>query len=196
MPDCARKIKAAIRTLRYEGNTLPLNGRIIPAGFSRGSGMALMALTTVGVNAFEGHGEHTDTGSSVQGAVVMSGRFTYIDLLPGDKMISRYERAWGPRASQLESWRAHGALDYLKQPPSAPLFLTINVSESPDALHQMDVLRHRLTELGSTFTYAPESEPRGHKMPLDSDVLENLFHYLDEQLRVAPELNPPSSLHP
>jgi len=46
MPDCARKIKAAVRTLRAEGDALGLNGKIAPIGFSRGSGMALMLVTT------------------------------------------------------------------------------------------------------------------------------------------------------
>ncbi len=195
MPECARKIKAAIRTLRAEGTALSLNGRIVPAGFSRGSGMALMLATTVGRPEFEGFGEHLDAESNVQGAVVMSGRFTYLDLLPDDRMIPRYNRAWGERTSYEGLWRAHGALDYLTQ-STVPLFLTINVSESPDALHQMEVLRRRLTELGSPFTYQPEPEPRGHKMPIDPAVLEKLFRYLDQQLRVAPAASPASLQHP
>jgi len=196
MPDCARKIKAAARTLRAQSDALTLNGRIIPLGFSRGSGMALMALTVAKRTEFDGFGEHGGTDSSVQGAVIMSGRFTYLDLLPRDKMIARYERTWGPRKDFFDVWRAQGALDYLDHRIETPLFLTINSGESPDALHQMDVLRRRLTEFDSPFTYAPEPESRGHKMPLNSDVLENLFHYLHEQLSVAPVISAASLKHP
>src|SRR6185312_10776297 len=96
MPDCAWKIKAAVRTLRAESAELGLNGRIVPAGFSRGSGMALMLATTNGRPEFENHGDHPELDSSVQGGVILSGRFTYLDLLPGDKMIPRYEKTWGP----------------------------------------------------------------------------------------------------
>lgn len=191
MPDCARKLKAAVRTLRAEGAALGLNGRIVPAGFSRGSGMALMLVTTAGRPEFEGFGEHPGGDSRVQGAVVMSGRFTYLDLRAGDEMIPHYVRAWGERATHEGMWRAHGALDYLER-PAVPLFLTINVSESPDALHQMAVLRRRLTALGSPFHYVPEEEPRGHKMPLAPGVLDQLFLYLQGQLQVAPIETPAS----
>ncbi len=196
MPDSARKIKAAVRTLRAEAGTLPLNSRIVPAGFSRGSGMALMLATTADISPFDGFGEHPEVSSRVQGTVVMSGRFTYLDLLPNDKMIPRYEKTWGLRESHPDTWRAQGALDYLQHRIDAPLFLTINSSESPEALHQMEVLRRRLTELGSPFVYVPEPDPRGHKMPVDPDVLGNLFRYLHEQLIVAPGVQPTSDHHP
>jgi acetyl esterase/lipase len=191
MPDCAWKAKAAVRTLRAEGAALGLSGRIVPAGFSRGSGMALLLATTAGHPEFDGRGEHPAGDSSVQGAIVMSGRFTYLDLLPADRMIARYNQAWGERAGHEEVWRAHGALDYLAG-PAVPLFLTINAAESPDALHQMEVLRRRLTALGSPFTYQPEPESRGHRMPLASGVLEPLFRYLQGQLCVAPAATPAS----
>jgi hypothetical protein len=192
MPDCARKIKAAVRTLRAESAALALNGRIATAGFSRGSGMALMAVTTANRKEFEDFGEHTDTDSNVQGAVIMSGRFSYLDLLPNDKMIPRYEKNWGPRPGHDSVWRSQGALDYLDQAAVVPLFLTINASESPDALHQMAVLRQSLTELHSPFVYHTESEARGHKMPLDPGVLDPLFNYLHARLDVAPKVRPVS----
>ena len=193
MPDCARKIKAAVRTLRAESTALGSNGRIVPVGFSRGSGMALMLATTAGRPELDGFGEHEGEPSNVQGAVVMSGRFTYLDLLPNDKMVPHYVQTWGERATHENTWRAHGALDYLSQPAGIPLFLTINASESPDALHQMEVLRQRLTKLGSPFVFEPELEPRGHKMPLDLVVLKKLFSYLHTQLSVAPERPPAPS---
>ncbi len=182
MPDSAFKAKAAVRTLRATGATLGLNGRIVPAGFSRGSGIALLLATTPGRTEFEQQGEHPETDSSVQGAVVMSGRFTYLDLREADPMLPRYAAAWGDRTTHAEVWRVHGALDYL-QAPTVPLFLTINATESPDALHQMEVLRRRLTALGSPFAYHPETEPRGHKMPLAPAVLDPLHAYLQQQLQ-------------
>jgi acetyl esterase/lipase len=182
MPESAWKAKAAVRTLRAVAPELGLNGRIVTAGFSRGSGMALLTATTAGRLDFEARGEHVDQDDDVQGAVVLSGRFTYLDLLPEDKMIARYEKAWGSRETSLETWRLHGALDHLTA-PTVPLFLSINATESPDALHQMNILRRRLTELESPFTYRPEMEPRGHRMPLAPEVLEQLRAYLRERLQ-------------
>ena len=243
MPDCAWKIKAAVRTLRVEGEKLGMNGKITPVGFSRGSGMALMLVTTAGMTEFEEHGENTGVSSDVQGAVVMSGRFTYLDLLPDDKMLPRYVKTWGERETSLDVWRRHGALDYQKpltinlrstnqvslspsegerdqgrgavlQPASPitgakqtaplpsplpfrrgegedrgrvasvpPLFLTINCTESPDALHQMEVLRKRLGELGSEATFHMDNEPRGHKVTLVPKILEAMDAYLHRQLK-------------
>jgi acetyl esterase/lipase len=196
MPGCALRIKAAVRTLRAAGPALGLTGRIVPVGFSRGSGLALMLVTTAGRADFEGVGEHAGVDSGVQGAVVLSGRFTYLDLLPRDHMLPLYEKTWGRRSDHLEVWRTHGALDHLTKPATVPLFLSINVSEAPDALHQMEVLRRRLDALGSPFTYQPEQEARGHKMPLDPAVLDPLHRYLSQQLSVAPEAGPASHRQP
>jgi hypothetical protein len=183
MPDSGWKIKAAVRTLRAQSEKLGLNGRIVPVGFSRGSGMALMLVTTEGMTDFEGRGEHAaaNLSSAVQGAVVMSGRFTYLDLLPTDAMLPRYAKAWGERAAAVDTWRRHGALDYLTK-PTVPLFLTINITESPEALHQMEVLRKRLAALGSPFTYELDLDPRGHKVTLDSAILTAMQSYLRQRL--------------
>ena len=181
MPDCALKIKAAVRTLRAEGAILGLNGKIAPIGFSRGSGMALMLVTTEGMKEFEGRGENPGVSSAVQGAVVMSGRFTYLDLLPNDHMIPRYEKAWGARTNNLEVWRKHGAMDYLDA-ATLPLFLTINCSEGPDAQLQMTALRKRLAELGSDEIFMMDREPRGHKVTLVPEILDAMNCYLKSRL--------------
>lgn len=182
MPDCAWKIKAAVRTLRATAHGLGLGEKIVPMGFSRGSGMALMLVTTAGLSEFEGHGEQLSIDSSVQGAVIMSGRFTYLELLREDHMIPRYEKAWGSREKAADVWKKHGALDYL-QSPTFPLLLTINCTEAPEALHQMDILRRRLTELKSPFSYHLDAEPRGHKVTRDPTILETIDRYLKERLR-------------
>jgi len=181
MPDCAWKIKAAVRTLRAEGAMLGLSGKIAPVGFSRGSGMALMLVTTKGMEEFDGHGANTNVASDVQGAVVMSGRFSYLDLLPKDHMLPRYALAWGDRANHLDVWRREGALDYLSD-ATLPLFLTINCSEGADARHQMILLRKRLAELGNDEIFMMDREPRGHKVTLVPEILTAMDAYLKSRL--------------
>lgn len=181
MPDCAEKIKAAVRTLRAQGTNWDSNGKIAPVGFSRGSGMALMLATTMGMAEFEGHGENTNASSDIQGAVVMSGRFTYLDLLPKDHMIPRYNLAWGDETNHLDFWTREGAVDYLRQ-PTVPLFLTINCSEEADAQHQMTVLRERLAQLGNDDTFMMDRQPRGHKVTLVPEILEAMDSYLKSRL--------------
>ncbi|MCA9240299.1 MAG: hypothetical protein KDA37_08875 [Planctomycetales bacterium] len=182
MPACAWKIKAAVRTLRAQREALPLSGKIGVVGFSRGSGMALMLAATGGQPEFEGHGNHQQASSAVQAAVVMSGRFTYLDLLEDDHMLPRYAQAWGEREANLEVWRHHGALDYLTS-STLPLFLTINAAEGPDALHQMTVLRKRLAELGNDEVFLMDRTPRGHKVTLDPEILAAMRDYLRRRLQ-------------
>jgi len=74
-----------------------------------------------------------------------------------------------------------GALDYLTN-ATTPLFLSINCSEAPDALHQMTVLRQRLAELGSDDVFMMDREPRGHKVTLDPDILGAMNFYLRQRL--------------
>lgn len=181
MPNCAWRIKAAVRTLRAEGATMGLSDKIALAGFSRGSGMALMLVTTMGHKEFEGHGAHPEASSDVQGAVVLSGRFTYLHLLPNDHMIPRYVKAWGEETNHLATWRQAGALDYLDR-PVFPLFLSINCTEGADAQFQMSVLRQRLTELKNPFTYLPDPEPHGHAVPLTAEVVAGMDAYFKSRL--------------
>jgi hypothetical protein len=96
-------------------------------------------------------------------------------------MIPRYNLAWGDRTDHLEFWTREGALDYLHA-PTVPLFLTINCSESPDALYQMTVLRQRLAELGNDDTFMMDRHPRGHKVTLIPEILEAMNAYLKQQL--------------
>lgn len=181
MPDCAWKIKAAVRTLRARGAALGLSGKIAPVGFSRGSGMALMLVTTKGMEEFEGQGENTNVASDVQGAVVMSGRFSYLDLLPADHMLPRYAAAWGNRTNHLDAWRREGAMDYLTE-ATLPLFLTINCSEDADAQHQMAGLRKRLADFGSDEIFMMDRQPRGHKVTLAPEILSAMNSYLKSRL--------------
>ena len=115
----------------------------------------------------------------------MSGRFTYIDLLPNDHMIPLYIKKWGERATNLDTWKHHGALDYLAK-PTVPLFLTINSTESPDALYQMKILRQRLAELGNDDIFMMEHEARGHKVARDPALLDAMYRYLHERLTPTP----------
>lgn len=182
LPDAAFKVKSAVRTLRAQAADLPLNGRIVALGFSRGSGMALLAAATPGRSDLESGGEHRVVDSTVQGAVVLSGRFTYLDLLADDAMLPRYRTRWGDRDAAAATWRDQGALDHVRA-PTVPLFLSINATESRDALHQMQVLRERLAAARSPFVFHEETTPRGHRMPLAPAVLDPLLLYLRDRLR-------------
>ena len=201
MPHSAWYVQAAVQTLRAQKGILPLNGRIAPLGFSRGSGVALMAVTTTAVEEWTFYrrrsedivyldselniGPYPEEDASVQGAVIMSGRFTYIDLLPTDEKAAPgglYTQTWGPIEENFDAWRDAGALDYLHEDPGIPLFLTIN-KDDEHAHHQMDVLRSRLTELGTDYIFMEDTEEeRAHRMPLVHEILNAMNRYLKKAL--------------
>ena len=182
MPESGERVNAAIRTARGKGRELGLSGEIGVVGFSRGSGMALLAATTMGMDRFEGVGGYQDEESSVQAAIVLSGRFTYMNLLPDDKMRARYETVWGERESNLLRWKEQGALDYLEG-ATIPLFLGINSGEGADAQWQMRVLRERLEGLGSEVTFVLDDDGAGHTVPVDAVILEGMRKYLRARFR-------------
>lgn len=93
-------------------------------------------------------------------------------------------RLGGARYAHADNWMGKGALDFLKL-PGAPLFLTINVSESLDARHQMDILQQRLSGLGNEYRFVLDEEARGHKVTLSSAVLVSMHDYIN--LRIRPQ---------
>ena len=97
-------------------------------------------------------------------------------------MIPRYEKVWGARTKNLEIWQRHGAMDYLTN-ATMPLFLTINCTEAPDALHQMAALRRHLAYLGSDEIFMMDREPRGHKVTLVPEILNAMNDYLKLRLK-------------
>ena len=96
-------------------------------------------------------------------------------------MIPRYNKMWGTLKDHQDIWRKQSAITYVTTNLPA-LFLTINVSEGADALNHMAVLRQRLDALHLPYQYEPETQPRGHKMPVDKTILENIREYLDQRL--------------
>ena len=194
MPQSAQVVRAAVRAMRAQSEALKLNGRVATMGFSRGSGVALMGVTTQGLEDWRyyisrtnyvtvpdstiNRGTYPDESPEVQGAVIMSGRFTYVDLLPNDPNMSRYIDNWGPLEANYELWEYQGAIDFLTEDPGYPLFLTIN-KDDEHAHHQMDVLQERLDTLGVAYSfYEDTEEPLAHRMPLVHSILNEMNRYL------------------
>ncbi|MEX0330444.1 MAG: hypothetical protein AB3N64_03375 [Puniceicoccaceae bacterium] len=194
VPQSAWIVRAAVRAMRGQSASLGLNGRVATMGFSRGSGVALMAVTTELVDewylylspttvipiaeASVNKGTYPSESASVQGAVIMSGRFTYIDLLEDDPNLGTYTDAWGSIESNYDRWEYHGAIDFLTADPGYPLFLTIN-NDDKHAHHQMDVLKTRLDGFGAEYLFFEDTEePLAHRMPLVHSVLNEMNRYL------------------
>ncbi len=198
MPGSALSVRAAVRAVRAQSEVLGLNGRIATTGFSRGSGVALFAVTTRNVQEWkfylnkdtfitqtdqafrEARDAFPDEDASVQGAILLSGRFSYIDLLENDPNLAKYTNSWGPIESYYDRWEYMGALDFLEGDPGYPIFLSVNTNEDEHANHQMDVIMQRLDGFGAEYIYMPDTTvlDNAHRVPLVHSILNGMTEYL------------------
>ena len=131
------------------------------------------------------HPEHSDVDPSVQGAIILSGRFSYLDLLEDDPQLSNYVANFGGTLeSAYDRWKYMGAIDFLESDPGYPLFLSVNVNEDAHANNHMTVLKSRLDALGADYVYMPDTEvlPNPHRVPLDPLIVNAMNRYLRETL--------------
>ena len=99
-----------LRAMRLEIGTSDKIGAI---GFSRGGPFAAILAGS----------------GTVQAALIHGNRYDYLDLLPNDPMLPRFEKAWGKREENKDKWAEHGATNYLSKNP-APMFLNTSNAES------------------------------------------------------------------
>lgn len=168
MPDVMERTIAATHTLRALNRECHLNGKIGAIGFSRGGPIAAM-LAAAG-NDF------------VQAALVHGNRYDYLDLLPDDPMLARFEKAWGKREQNRQRWAIHGAVYYLT-PDAAPMFLNTSNTESPEFRHGLEKLAARLRELGVEHVYQVDQDGRGHRVTTDRKTLAAIYDFFRKHLK-------------
>src|SRR5207245_884512 len=119
----------------------------------RGGPMAAILAVSNGRKDLEGDGPHQGVSSAVQAALVHGNRYDYLDLLPADPMLARFEKAWGKRDENEQKWAAHGASYYLPKDAKdaktvAPMFLNTSDAESAEYRNGLAQFDRRLTDLG------------------------------------------------
>jgi hypothetical protein len=182
MPQVLYRAKSAVRTLRSMKDELNLNGKIGVMGFSRGGPIAALLAATNDRPDLEGDGPHKDVSSAVQAALVHGNRYDYLDLLPNDPMLARFEKAWGKRDDNREKWAAHGAMYFLTS-TACPMFLNTSDAESPEYRDGLAKLDKRLTELKAPHVYQVDADGRGHHVSTDPRTLAAIYAFFREQLK-------------
>lgn len=182
MPQVIHRIKAAVRTARSQSTELNLSGKIGVIGFSRGGPMAAILASTNGRQDLEGDGEHLDQSSDVSAALVHGNRYDYLDLLPNDPMLARFEKAWGKRDDNKEKWAVHGALFYLRE-TAAPMFLNTSDAESPEYRDGLKKLADKLTAVNSIHTYQQDPDTRGHRVSTDPKTLAAIYAFFHQHTK-------------
>lgn len=167
LPKNRETLIKAIGTLREEAKQVNGQGHKIGLmGFSRG---ATAVVSVAGDREL------------VQAALVHGNRFDYTRLLPEDKMLARFEKAWGQMG---EKWVAQSAMHYLTK-NSAPMFLNTSDTESPEYRLGLKQLDEKLTELGVEHVYVVDKDGRGHRVTTDPERLEQIMAFFRKHLMVG-----------
>jgi acetyl esterase/lipase len=162
MPQSIERMEAAVKTLRR----FSPNSKIGVIGFSRGGPFAAILAAKHDVDA----------------ALVHGNRYDYLDLLPNDPMLPRFEKVWGSRESNRDKWASHGASVYLSK-DAAPMFLNTSNAESPEYQHGLKQFDARLTQLGIEHVYQVDEDGRGHRMTTDPKTLTKIYQFFAAHLR-------------
>ena len=165
MPQSVERVKAAAKVLRELSPELGTSAKIGAIGFSRGAPFAAILA---------GQGD-------VQAALVHGNRFDYLDLLPADPMLARFEKAWGKREDNREKWGAHGAVTYLTK-NAAPMFLNTSVAESDDYREGLANFAKRLDEQGVEHVLQLDADGRGHRVSTDPKTLSAIYSFFHKHL--------------
>jgi hypothetical protein len=182
MPQVIHRAKASVRAARALTQKCNLNGKIGVMGFSRGGPIAAILACSNGQKDLEGSGLHLDQSSDVQAALVHGNRYDYLDLLPEDPMLKRFEKAWGPQKENAEKWASHGAVYYLRD-KAAPMFLNTSDAESPEYRDGLLKLARRLEAKQITHVHLEDKDSRGHRVTTDPDILHEIYKFFDLNLK-------------
>ena len=118
----------------------------------------------------------------MQAALVHGNRYDYLDLLPDDPMLARFEKAWGKRDANPDRWAVHGAMKYLTS-AACPIFLNTSDAESPEYRDGLTKLDRRLTELNVPHVYRLDADGRGHRVSTDPKTLADIYAFFAERLK-------------
>jgi hypothetical protein len=165
MPACVQRMKAAAKSLAALSPQLGTNGKIGAIGFSRGAPFAAILAAQ----------------GDVQAALVHGNRFDYLDLLPTDPMLPRFEKAWGKRETNGDKWAAHGAATYLTK-NAAPMFLDTSNAESPEYRDGLAKFAKRLDDAGVEHVYQVDPDGRGHRVSTDPKTLGAIYAFFHKHL--------------
>lgn len=166
MPQCIERMEAAVQKLRSLNHELNMSEKIGAIGFSRGGPFAAILAAKHDVDA----------------ALVHGNRYDYLDLLPNDPMLPRFEKAWGLRDGNKDKWAAHGASIYLTK-DAAPMFLNTSNAESAEYRDGLSKFDARLTQLGIEHEYQVDKDGRGHRVSTDPKTLAKIYQFFATHLK-------------
>ncbi len=159
------RMESAVRQLRAIAPQLKTSEKVGAIGFSRGGPFAAVLAAKHDVDA----------------ALVHGNRYDYLDLLPNDPMIPRFEKAWGKLPENKDKWAEHGASIYLTK-DAAPMFLNTSNAESPEYQYGLKQFDAKLTQLEIEHIYQVDEDGRGHRVSTDPKTLAKIYAFFHRHL--------------
>lgn len=181
-PDAAKKVKAAVRTLRHFGNTVGLGHDVAVYGFSRGSTAGSLAI---GDNPNEAwltsdRCPYSEESSDVQAAVLGPGVFNYGSLPTDRREYTNMKLYAGNYSATSALWQQQGGALAIKN-SAVPAFLFYNTSDDAYYAQQMKELMALYDKTGSKYELITDYGS-GHSVPTDAVNLQKIFDFLKKNL--------------
>lgn len=189
-PDAARKVRAAIRTVRGFGKQVGLGNDIALYGFSRGSTAASLAIgdapfedwmsTDRSVEAY------ADESSDIQVAFLGPGIFDYSKMTPTKNEYKHMDIYVNSTSDAKAAWAEQGGACAISQ-TVVPCFLFYNpngktgTGDDPEYKIQMDNIMEIFDAKGvryeTLFDYGD-----GHSVPQTTDDLFKMYKFLNDNI--------------
>jgi dienelactone hydrolase len=184
-PESLNRARAAVETARRVMEDLSARpGKAAAPGEADtpGDGSSRVRVGVMGFSRGATYAAMLACAGDAEAALIHGNRFDYLDLLPGDPMLKRFEQAWGPRETNEADWAARGAVSYLDAGRAAAMFLSTSDTESAEYRHGLRRLHERLAEAGVRHRYVEDADGRGHRVTTDEARLQEIFEFFRESL--------------
>lgn len=181
-PDAAKKVKAAIRTLRHFGNTVGLGNDVALYGFSRGSTAASLGIGD-NPNAdwlVSDRCPYKTESSDIQAAVLGPGVFNYGSLPTTQKEYTNMTVYAGKYSATNTLWQQQGGALAIKN-SAVPAFLFYNSNDEAYYGQQMKELMALYDKTGSTYELLTDYGS-GHSVPTDAANIQKIYDFLGKHL--------------
>ncbi len=181
-PDAAKKVKAAVRTLRHFGKTVGLGNDIAVYGFSRGSTAGSLAIgdnpNTEWLSSVRC--PYAEESSDVQAAVLGPGVFNYGSLPTDRREYTNMKIYAGNYSATNALWQQQGGALAIKN-SAVPAFLFYNTNDEAYYAQQMKELMALYDKTGSKYELLKDYGS-GHSVPTDAADLQKIFDFLKQHL--------------
>lgn len=178
--DAARKVRAAIRTVRNLAPAMCLNGKVALYGFSRGSTAASLAI---GDKPFEewmatDRSRFAEGETDIQAAVLGPGIFDYALMSKTRNEYRHIDIYCNTTPDPQKAWSRQGGACAIKD-SAAPTLLFCNTDDDPEystqAEHLVNLLRNTDTPHRVLRDYAT-----GHSVPTSPAHITQIYTFLKE----------------